>query len=53
MSELLSIGIDLGTTHTAMAVATTDLQDRITTDLGAMKADDFIAMLQKEILEKK
>ena len=33
MSELISIGIDLGTTHTAMAIAKTDSQDRITTEV--------------------
>lgn len=37
MSELLSIGIDLGTTHTAMACAATDEQDNITTEVLAIE----------------
>jgi hypothetical protein len=37
VSELLSIGIDLGTTHTAMAVATTSGAERITTEAVAIE----------------
>ena len=36
MSELISIGIDLGTTHTALAVARTDERDRITSEVIAL-----------------
>ncbi|HMA91731.1 MAG TPA: Hsp70 family protein [Polyangiaceae bacterium] len=36
MNDLISIGIDLGTTHTALAVARTDEQNHITSEVVAL-----------------